>query len=315
MLKLKPDKILIVDKMHSSIVPLLEQQGFVVHHEPNITRAAIIERLGDYHGLIIRSKTSVDADLLQNANKLCFVARAGAGIDQLDIKVLDSKGIKILNAPEGNRDALGEHALGMLLSIANKIRHADAMIRQQVWDREGHRGFEVKGKTVALIGYGQMGSAFAEKLSGLGCEVIAYDKYKTDFTSKFVKEVSLAEIYKKAEILSFHVPLTEETRNLADENFFSKFKNNIVLLNTSRGEVLNIQGLLKMMDSGKVTMAGLDVLENEKIDRLNKDQRTNFERLIKSDNVLLTPHVGGWTYESYERINEVLADKILNLKG
>jgi D-3-phosphoglycerate dehydrogenase len=312
---LKPDKILIVDKMHSSIVPLLEQQGFIVHHEPQITRKEIIEGLGDYYGLIIRSKTSVDADLLQNANKLHFVARAGAGLDQLDIKVLESRNIKILNAPEGNRDALGEHALGMLLSIANKIRHADAMIRQQVWDREGHRGFEIKGKTVALIGYGQMGSAFAEKLSGLGCEVIAYDKYKTDFTSKFVTEVSMEEIFKRAEILSFHVPLTEETRNLADEDFFSKLKNNIVLLNTSRGEVLNLHDLLKVMDLGKVTVAGLDVLENEKINHLNNEQKANFERLIKSDNVLLTPHVGGWTYESYERINEVLADKILKLEA
>jgi D-3-phosphoglycerate dehydrogenase len=312
---LKPDKILIVDKMHSSIVPLLEQQGFIVHHEPQITRKEIIEGLGDYYGLIIRSKTSVDADLLQNANKLHFVARAGAGLDQLDIKVLESRNIKILNAPEGNRDALGEHALGMLLSIANKIRHADAMIRQQVWDREGHRGFEIKGKTVALIGYGQMGSAFAEKLSGLGCEVIAYDKYKTDFTSKFVTEVSMEEIFKRAEILSFHVPLTEETRNLADKDFFSKLKNNIVLLNTSRGEVLNLHDLLKVMDLGKVTVAGLDVLENEKINHLNNEQKANFERLIKSDNVLLTPHVGGWTYESYERINEVLADKILKLEA
>jgi D-3-phosphoglycerate dehydrogenase len=312
---LKPDKILIVDKMHSSIVSLLEQQGFVVHYEPQITRNEIIERLGDYYGMIIRSKTSVDADLLQNANQLRFVARAGAGIDQLDIKALESRNIKILNAPEGNRDALGEHALGMLLSVANKMRHADAMIRQQLWDREAHRGFEIKGKTVALIGYGQMGSAFAEKISGLSCEVIAYDKDKTDFTSKLVKEVSMEEIFKQAEILSFHVPLTEDTRNLADEDFFSKFQNNIVLLNTSRGEVVNLHDLLKMMDLGKVTMAGLDVLENEKIDRLTNEQKANFERLIKSDNVLLTPHVGGWTYESYERINEVLADKILKLKG
>ena len=312
---MKPLKILIVDKMHSSIVPLLEQQGFIVHYEPKITRKEIIESLVDYHGLIIRSKTSVDADLIQNANELVFVARAGAGIDQLDVKVLESRNIKILNAPEGNRDALGEHALGMLLSIANKIRHADITIRQKVWDREAHRGFEVMGKTVALMGYGQMASAFAEKLSGLGCEVIAYDKYKTDFTSKFVKEVSMEEIFKRTNILSFHVPLTEETRNLADERFLSKFENNIVLLNTSRGEVLNLKDLLKMIDSGKVTAAGLDVLENEKIDHLNNEQKENFERLIKSDNVLLTPHVGGWTYESYERINEVLVDKILKLKG
>lgn len=295
------------------MVPLLEEQGFIVHHEPKITRSEIIKRIGDYHGLIIRSKTQVDGELLQNANELRFVARAGAGIDQLDIEELESRGIKILNAPEGNRDALGEHALGMLLSIANKMKHADAMIRQKVWDREGHRGFEIKSKTVALIGYGQMGSAFAEKLSGLGCEVIAYDKYKIGFTSKLVKEVSMEEIFERTEILSFHVPLTVETKGLADKHFFSKFVKDIIVLNTSRGEVVDLQDLLEMVGLGKVKVAALDVLENEKLELLNEKQQDIFERLIKSENVLLTPHVGGWTYESYERINEVLAEKISRL--
>ncbi len=306
-------RILIVDKMHPSIVPFLEEQGFIVDHESNITRKEIINRIGDYYGLIVRSKTLIDAEVLKNATNLRFVARAGAGIDQLDLKGLQSKAIKVINAPEGNRDALGEHALGMLLSVANKINHADAMIRQKIWDREGHRGFEIKNKTVALIGYGQMGSAFSEKLSGLGCRVIAYDKYKNDFSSNLVKAVSMNQIFENADILSFHVPLTEETKNLANESFFSKFRKNIVVINTSRGEVLNLRDLLKMIKIGKVTGAALDVLENEKLGQLTDRQEEDFENLIKSEKVLLTPHVGGWTFESYERINQVLADKISRL--
>ena len=299
--------------MHPSIVPFLEEQGFIVDHESNITRKEIINRIGDYYGLIVRSKTLIDAEVLKNATNLRFVARAGAGIDQLDLKGLQSKAIKVINAPEGNRDALGEHALGMLLSVANKINHADAMIRQKIWDREGHRGFEIKNKTVALIGYGQMGSAFSEKLSGLGCRVIAYDKYKNDFSSNLVKAVSMNQIFENADILSFHVPLTEETKNLANESFFYKFRKNIVVINTSRGEVLNLRDLLKMIKIGKVTGAALDVLENEKLGQLTDRQEEDFENLIKSEKVLLTPHVGGWTFESYERINQVLADKISRL--
>ncbi|MEQ6119702.1 NAD(P)-dependent oxidoreductase [Reichenbachiella sp. MALMAid0571] len=306
-------KILIIDTMHQSIIPLLEDLDFDVDYKPKITRQEIIDTLSEYVGIVVRSKTTIDAELLQNAGKLKFVARAGAGIDQLDVRVLENRKITIVNAPEGNRDALGEHALGMLLCLANKINVGDLMVRQMVWDREGHRGFELKDKTIALIGYGQMGSAFSEKLVGLSCNVIAYDKYKSGYSSLLVKEASMQEIYEKADVVSFHVPLTEETRNLADKSFFLNFRKNIVVLNTSRGEVLNLKDLLDFLEEGKVKCAALDVLENEKLDQLTDEQKAVFQRLIQMENVLLTPHVGGWTFESYERINQILTDKISKL--
>lgn len=306
-------RILIIDLMHESIVPLLEALGFEVDYKPRITKKEVLAGIEAYTGLIVRSKMAVDAALLARATNLKFVARAGAGIDQLDVNELEKRQITIINAPEGNRDALGEHALGMLLCLANNINVGDLMVRQRVWDREGHRGFEIKGKTVALIGYGQMGSAFAEKLSGLSCNVIAYDKYKKGFSSSYAREATMDEIFESADILSLHVPLTAETRNMVDTAYFSKFRKPIVVLNTSRGEILSLNALLDMIEAKKIKSAALDVLENEKLHLMTKAQKEVFERLILFDKVLLTPHVGGWTFESYERINHVLVEKIARL--
>ncbi|MFY0654057.1 MAG: phosphoglycerate dehydrogenase [Cyclobacteriaceae bacterium] len=300
--------------MHESIVPLLEEQGFEVLYKPMYDRQTIIERLQDCTGLIIRSKNTVDAELLQKADKLKFVARAGAGIDLLDVEELERRSIQIVNAPEGNRDALGEHALGMLLSLSNKINLADQSVRKGIWDREGHRGFEIKGKTVGVIGYGFMGSAFSEKLSGLHCKVLAYDNDKTGYSSTFVQESTMEQIYEQTDILSFHVPLTKETRAMADESFFQRFRKDLIVLNTSRGEVLRLDHLLKCLKNGKVKAAGLDVLENEKLQTLSPSEKATFDELTKSEKVLLTPHVGGWTVESYRKINEVLVQKIAQLE-
>ncbi len=307
------NKILIIDRMHESITPMLQEIGYSVDYRPSIRREEIMQILPEYTGILVRSKTPIDAELLRQADQLRFVGRAGAGIDQLDVEELDRRNIAILNAPEGNRDALGEHALGMLLCLANNINTGDLRVRQRVWDREGHRGFEVKGKTVALIGFGQMGSAFAEKLSGLACRVIAYDKYKTNFATDKVEQVSMEDVFEQADIVSFHVPLTPETRTMVNQAYLERFKKPIVLLNTSRGEVVSLSDLLQTIESGKVKAAALDVLENEKLDTLTPAQKETFDRLILSDKVLLTPHVGGWTFESYERINAVLVEKIAAL--
>ena len=303
-------KVLIIDTMHVSICGMLKQINIDSDYRPQITRQDILKILPDYDGIIVRSKTLIDTELLDRGSRLKFVARAGAGIDQLDIGELENRDVKIINAPEGNRDALGEHALGMLLCLANKINVGDLMVRQMIWDREGHRGFEIKNKIIAIIGYGQMGSAFAEKLSGLGCQVMAYDKYKTDYSGSLVTESSMEEIFERADVVSFHIPLTEETRNMVNAAYLQNFNKNITLLNTSRGEILNLKDLLKMMDVGKVRSAALDVLENEKLSTLNDEQKEVFEQLVQSEKVLLTPHVGGWTFESYERINRVLVNKI-----
>ncbi len=307
-------KVLISDAMHPSIIPTLSELNFEVDYFPDITRDQILESLHQYVGLIIRSKTVIDKELIDSGSQLAFIARAGAGLDQIDLTYAKKQGLSIINAPEGNRDAVGEHAVGMLLNLFNHINRADQQVRSLNWQREFNRGVELSGKTVGIIGYGNMGSAFAQRLSGFDCEVIAYDKYKKNYSNEYVEEVELEEIFEKAEVISFHVPLTKETRLMANDDFFKKFKNNIYLINTSRGEILPLKSLLNQLLSGKVNAAALDVLENEKFQQLSNEQKLVLNELFKLDNVVFTPHVAGWSKESYIKINQTLAKKIKLLK-
>lgn len=308
-------KCLIVDKMHDSIIPLLNDIGFQADYLPNISREEVLEQIAEYDGLIVRSKLQIDRALIERASQLKFVGRAGAGLDQLDELALQEHNVSILNAPEGNRDALAEHALGMLLSLLNRISLADQEIRKGVWDREGNRGVELMGKTVGIIGYGYMGQAFAQRLSGFGVTVLAYDKYKQDYGNAFACEATMSEVFEKADILSLHVPLTSETQFLVDDPYLSQFAKNIYLINTARGKVIRLSSLTKALEHGKVRGAALDVLENEKLQQLTPDQQRSFDQLRQSERVLFTPHVAGWTFESYEKINQTLVRKIkaLNL--
>ncbi|MBL3656405.1 NAD(P)-dependent oxidoreductase [Fulvivirga sediminis] len=301
---------LIADYMHDSLQQLLLDIGVQPDYRPTITREDILEIISDYEGLIIRSKTRIDEEVVSKASKLLFIARAGAGIDNLDEEAIEKRNIKIFNAPEGNRNALGEHTLGLLLSLMNNIARSDKEVREYTWDREGNRGYEVEGRTVALLGYGHMGGSFAKKVKGMGTRVIAYDKYKNDFSDDVVEEVSMEEVYKEADVFSIHVPLTSETKSLVDYNYISKFRKNFYLLNTSRGEVVSLDGVCKHIEEGKIIGAGLDVLENEKLKTLSEKQKKSFDYLVNSDKTLLTPHIAGWSFESYERINEVLVGKI-----
>ena len=306
-------KILICDQIHESLFPMMEELSLLVDYKPEITRDEIKNIIKDYDGLVIRSKTTVDSDLLGSQCKLKFVARPGAGLDLLDVRELEKRNIKVFNSPEGNRDALGEHALGMLLSLATNIVKGDKEVRRKVWDREGNRGFELKGKTIGIVGYGQMGSAFAEKLSGFSCNVIFYDKKKTEFHSIFAAKVSQQELFEKSDIVSFHIPLDADNLNLINEEYLNNFKKDIVLINTARGKILVLEDLLKLIDSGKVQGAALDVLENEKPNQLSPEEEETFNNLINRNNIVLTPHIGGWSYESYIKMNEVLVDKIQTL--
>ncbi len=305
-------KCLIIDEMHPSIVPLLEGLGFDVIYRPQIEQEEVYPQLEDCYCLVIRSKVNVDEKLLSYTNELRYIVRAGAGIDNLEVESIISKGIKIINAPEGNRDALAEHAIGMLLALFNNITKSSREIGQGTWDREGNRGVELMGKTVGLIGYGHMGKAFSKRLSSFGCEVLAFDKYKQGFPSKYAKEVPMEDLFGRAEVLSLHVPLTPETKAMVDESFLNRFTNNIYLLNTARGGILSIRALVKGLQKGKVLGAALDVLENEKLATLTKEQKMDLAFLSQSDQVILTPHVAGWTYESYRKINKVLIEKLKN---
>jgi D-3-phosphoglycerate dehydrogenase len=308
-------KIIIADEMHPSIVPDLKNAGFEVDYLPDISREMLKDCIYQYNGIIIRSKTDLDRELIDLAPDLQYIARAGAGTDKIDESYCNDKGIKILNAPEGNRDALGEHAIGLLLTLMNKIHISDKEIRRLVWDREANRGTEIKDKVTGIIGYGNMGSAFAQRLSGFECKVLAYDKYKKDYGDKYVIASDMAQLYKEVDILSFHVPLTEETHGLYDFDFFNKFEKDLYLVNTARGPILPLADLIRLLDEGKILGAALDVLEKEKINKFTSDEKARFSNLIERDNVVFTPHVGGWSYESYKRINDILVRKIVSLQN
>jgi D-3-phosphoglycerate dehydrogenase len=301
-------KILIVDDLHPVFKERATAQGFDVDDFPNITRQETLDISANYTGIAVRTKFRIDEALLKAAPNLKFVARAGAGLDNIDEAYAAAHNIHLMNAPEGNCDAVGEHAIGMLLSLANNFRQADMQIRQGTWDREGNRGWELKGKTVGIIGYGFMGSSFARKLSGFGVKVIAYDKYKTGFSDAYATEVSMEEIVKHSDVLSLHIPLTAETRQMVDDEYFFHFKKPIFFISTARGEVTNTQAVLNAIASGKIMGAALDVLEVEKFPKLA--EQAWYPALVNSGKVLLTPHIAGWTFDSYRKISEVLADKL-----
>lgn len=300
--------ILIVDDIHPIFMEQVEVMGYYCDYLPTIKPEQAFEIINKYEGLVIRSKFLVDRKVIDLAKNLKFICRAGAGMDNIDEAYADEKGIKLINAPEGNMDAVGEHAVGLLLNLMNHIRQADAQVRTGIWEREANRGYELKDKTVGIIGYGFMGRSFAQKLSGFGVHTLAYDKYKTGFSDQYASEVSMEEIVKHADVLSFHVPLTAETNGLVDDEYLFHFKKPIFLLNTSRGKVIQIKAVLNAIKQGKILGAGLDVLEVEKFPALGEQEW--FEALRKSDKVLLTPHVAGWTFASYRKISEVMAKKL-----
>lgn len=306
-------KVLIIDDMHASIEHLLLEIGWKADYRPDIKRSEILEIIHQYEGMMVRGKTAIDKELLDRAIHLKFIGRAGAGLDQISVAEVEQRGIRVINAPEGNRDTVGEHALGLLLVLFNKIHIADREIRQYQWRREANRGLELMGKTVGLFGYGNMAEAFAKRLSGFDCRVIAYDKYKVDFNETYAKRVGEEELKQQTEILSLHVPLTSETRNYFSKEYLSTFSKEFFLVNTARGEILPLKDLVSLIHSGKVKGAALDVLENEKFDTLSDVQKQTFEQLIKMNNVVLSPHVAGWSVESYHRINKVLVEKLKRL--
>ncbi|RXF67450.1 2-hydroxyacid dehydrogenase [Arcticibacter tournemirensis] len=304
-------KILIADKLHPAFKEKALSLGYTVDDFPEYTREQTLAVIHDYDGLAIRTKFNIDSEILDAAVKLKFIVRAGAGMDNIDEQTAKQKNIVCLNAPEGNRDAVAEHAIGMLLSLMNNLRKGDAEIRNGIWDREGNRGIELSGKTVGIIGYGFMGSSFAKKLRGFDVNIIAYDKYKSGFGDEFVKEVSMEQIVRHSDILSLHIPLTRETRQLVDDEYLFHFKKPIFLLNTARGEIVNTSAVLKAIKEGKILGAGLDVLESEKFPALG--QQPWFDELIYNGKIILSPHVAGWTVESYRKISEVLGEKLAQL--
>ncbi|MGB1931565.1 MAG: NAD(P)-dependent oxidoreductase [Flavobacteriales bacterium] len=306
-------KVLFVDTVHPYLWEELQKEGYSCFEGYDLSEKAIVEQHNDAYGLVIRSRISINANFLSHFNNLTFIARAGSGIENIDVDYARSKNIHAINAPEGNKQAVAEHALGMILSLFNNLNKADGEVRKGIWQREENRGIELSGKTIGIIGYGNNGSALAKVLSGFDTKVLAYDKYKTNYTPKYAIESDMQTIFEQADILSLHIPLTEETQHLVKDSFLKQFHKPIFLINTSRGACLDTKSLVANLNSGKVLGACLDVLEYEKtsFENLSK-QPTVLKQLLQSDKVIFSPHIAGWTQESQLKIAQVLFQKIID---
>ncbi len=306
-------KVLFIDTVHPVLKERLEEAGFHCTEAYESSREEILDRISDFQGVVIRSKFTIDKNFLDSAHSLKFIARSGSGLENIDLRETARRGIAVFNSPEGNRDAVAEHAMGMLLMLFNKLKKGDAEVRKGIWLREENRGIELGGKTVGIIGYGNTGRAFAKRLAGFECKVLAYDKYKPEFDTSFATPATPEDIFEMADIVSFHVPLTDETTYLFDKQFIDKMSQPFYLINTSRGKVVNTEALVKGLKSGKVKGACLDVLEYESkaFDLKTGTSPEPIQYLINADNVILSPHVAGWTVESYYKLSAVLAEKIL----
>jgi D-3-phosphoglycerate dehydrogenase len=308
---------LIIDDMHPSLLPMLRSIGVEGDYQPKLTPADVPAALAarPYIGLMVRSKMRITASVLAHGPHLHYVARAGAGVDNIDEEALAAANVVLVNAPEGNRDAVGEFATGNLLALLRHTVTADAEVRRGEWHREANRGEELGTKTVGLLGYGHMGRAFAKRLRGFGCTVLAHDHDPAVTTDGNAELVPLAELQARAEILSLHIPYSEANHQFVNEAFLAAFPHHIWFMNTARGEVVDQAALVARLQSGQVRGAALDVLENEKLATLTPAQQANFDYLRTAPNVVLSPHIGGWTHQSYQRINEVLVAKIKQLLG
>lgn len=309
-------KILFLDSVHPFVESELSKQGFTVEQDYTSSREEVAAKLHEYYGLIIRSRFKINKEFLSHPHQLKFIGRYGAGLENIDTQFAESKGVHCIRVPEGNRDAVGEQAIGMLLMLLNNLKRADAEVRKGIWRREENRGYEISGKTVGVLGYGYMGSAMHEKLQGFGCNVLVFDKY-LDIKDENVKQVELDVLFQEADIISVHIPFTVENQFWLNREFWSKFKKQIYLINTARGDVLKISDLMDAIEDGKILGACLDVLEFEKssFENLNDQEKMplDFVRLINSEKVILSPHIAGWTHESYDKLARTMVSKILAL--
>jgi D-3-phosphoglycerate dehydrogenase len=306
--------VIFIDSVHPVLEERLTNAGYLCLRHYQTSFEDLKEILPQAVGLVIRSRFTIHEDFLAYCPSLEFIARAGSGLENIDTQLCKTRNIKLYNSPEGNRNAVAEHALGMLLGLLNKLNKADKEVRAGIWDREANRGEELDGKTIGIIGYGNNGAAFAKKLRGFDVKVMAYDKYKTGFGDHFVQECTIEAIQEQADVLSFHVPQNRETKQLFNAGFLEKMKKPFHLLNLSRGKIVETSALVKGLQTGQIKGAGLDVLEYEKKSFeafFDQDMPADFSYLVQADNVYLSPHVGGWTTESYVKLSSVLADKIL----
>ena len=303
-------KVIITAKAHEILQARLIEKGYDVNYDPDITYDELADRIHDITGLVITTRIKVDQKLLERAVQLEWIARLGSGMELVDVKYAESKNIKCISSPEGNRNAVAEHALGLLLSLMNNLKVVQDELKQGKWLRDENRGTELRDKTVGIIGFGNTGSAFAKLLSSFSVTVLAYDKYKFGFSKDYLKEASFEQVCKYADVISFHIPLTEETKYMANQDFFSSLKRKPWILNTSRGGILNLNDLRSALELKLISGAGLDVLENERLSTYSREEESLLKWLLDQPNVIITPHIAGYSYEAFYKMSEVILQKL-----
>ncbi len=304
-------ELIVVDKVHPIFFQKLYNSNLRIRDLSSLEDKEVLKELGACKILVIRSRFQVNADFLNHTPELRLIVRAGSGLDNIDEELCKRKGISCLNTPEGNRDAVAEHTLSLILALHTKIVLANSQIKEGIWDREGNRGQEINGKTLGIVGYGNCGSVLAKKVSGLGMQVVAYDKYLTKFSNKYAKKVSLQELQEFSDIVSVHIPFNHQNKYFINKTFLTGFKKSIVLLNLSRGKIMDTDHVIEALDNGKIKAFASDVLENEAFSTYSPNESKQINELRSNKNVLLTPHVAGWTVESFQKIAKLLAIKIL----
>jgi len=307
-------KILHIDSNHPTLISTLKNNGYINDLDISSSKEEIIKIIKDYDGLILRSRFKIDKDFIDNAANLKFIARVGSGLENIDCNYAKSKNIEVISSPEGNSNAVGEHAMGLLLSLLNNINTSSNQVKQGLWFREKNRGFEIEGKTVAILGMGNTGKSFAKKISSFNCKVFFYD-IDEKIKSKYAKKSSLDFLYKNADIVSLHLPHTINNIDLFNKEFIQKFDKPFWLINTSRGKIVNTADLVDALNEKKILGAGLDVIdiESSSFNNIEKELNPYFNELINLKNVIITPHIAGWTFESNVKLSQIISDKIKSL--